>query len=139
MQFSGTSTTLGITGYGYIDYSPYYDEWTDIVVTSKEGVIKVYVNNKLLGQNNFYHSPYGGFMIGNGFGGSSRAMIGKVSAYKLWKKELSAEEINQVDLLEKNTTIESSEILQEAILDEMESIEKIGTLVGTGYSFNNGN
>lgn len=138
-QFSGYTTDLLVSRIGSIDYTPYYDEWTDIVITSKDGINKMYVNNKLLLQSNDQYSPYGGFMIGNGYSDISRSMAGKISSFKLWSQELSAEEIEQLDLLEENTTIENSKIITEVIFDGIESVNQIGTFVGTGYSFNTTN
>ena len=46
MQFAGTTSSISFAG----DYSPYYDKWTDIVLTYNNGIRKEYINSILKGQ-----------------------------------------------------------------------------------------
>lgn len=135
LQFNGTTTTLSVGG-GDIDYTPYYDQWTDIVITYHNTNLKFYVNGELKTEvTNNALTPYGNLLLGSGFTLVDRAMIGQISSFKLWTQELTKEEVEKIVMLEEKTKIQSSSIMKELILDSISDVEKVGTLVGSNYEF----
>ena len=100
-QFSNDNQTLQLImnnqAVATIDYSSYYDKWTELAVTYNKGSVKVYVNGELVGENtNLQFTPYQNLCIGTGFP-SGRNLIGAIQSVKIWKVELSKEELEQID------------------------------------------
>lgn len=126
-----TSTISGI------DYTPYYDKWTDIVgtynITTKE--FKTYINGEIKSTYSVNTLPYQGFNIGTSFLSSDRQMIGQMSCLKIWNKEISADDIAKMDLFKEEVNVNKENIYANINLKSEEIINKIGTFVGTGHSF----
>lgn len=100
-QFSNDNQTLQLImnnqAVATIDYSSYYDKWTELAVTYNKGSVKVYVNGQLVGENpNLQFIPYQNLCIGTGFP-PGRNLIGAIQSVKIWKVELSKEELEQID------------------------------------------
>ena len=63
-------------------------------------------------------------------------MIGSIHSVKAWNKALTQEEVQALDMKADKTTIQSEYIKLESKLDSLEEVNRIGTMIGTGYSFN---
>ena len=120
-----------------VDYTNYYDKWTDFVVTYNQSLkqLKIYFNGELKGAFGTNCLPYEGFNIGTSFLLSDRQMIGQMSCLKIWDKELSDEEVLQIDLLEEDINVRKEDSYCNINLKSEDEIKEIGTFVGTGYSF----
>lgn len=136
-QFHSNTTTLLD---GEIDYTPYYGKWTDLVKaynkTTRE--IKIYIDGELKGtRNNIDTFPYSGFNIGTSFlvKGYDRQMIGQMTSLKIWDKELTAEEVDNIDLFKEDVEVRKEDIYANINLKSEAEINKIGTFIGTGHSF----
>lgn len=134
-QFYGTSSMLELYSNGLtiqVDYTPYYEKWTKIAMVYKNGTIKVYFDDQLIEtKDNMTLIPYGNVLIGTGFLNEDRTMQGAIRLVKIWKKELSQEDINQINYDEKNTNIQKNYILKEINFNINEEI--VGTVVGINY------
>lgn len=132
MQFAGTSTTLE-----YIDYTPYYDRWTDIVRTYNNGIVKWYYNGRLMNEVSASLIPCSSkLVIGNSYDSSfGRYMKGSIASVKVWSKELTENEVEELDMGQENTSIQTESLKLETMLDSLESIQEIGTLQGSNYKF----
>lgn len=100
-QFSNDNQTLQLImsnqAVAIIDYSSYYDKWTDLAVTYNKGSVKVYVNGQLVGENpSLQFSPYQNLCIGTGFP-PGRNLMGAIQSVKIWNAELLGEEIGQIN------------------------------------------
>ena len=100
-QFSNDNQTLQLImsnqAVGTMDYSSYYDKWTDLVVTYNNGSVKVYANGQLIGEkSDLPFIPYNNLCIGTGFP-PGRNLIGAIQSVKIWKAELSENELKQID------------------------------------------
>lgn len=132
--FKDTTSLAGI------DFTPYYDTWLDYIMTYNltTKYRKVYINGVLkTEESNINMTPYEGFNIGTSFLPSDRQMIGKMTCLKIWDKELSAKEVADIDLFKEHVTIREKDVYSNINLKNEEEIKKIGTFVGTGYSFKN--
>ena len=137
LQFFDNSTTLGGA-----DYNPYYDKWTDIVMTyevleDNRGIYKTYVNGDCLNESNVKLNPYEGFYIGNAIEPKygDRRMNGEMSCIKIWNKALNENEVNELDLFKDNVDIQNEFLYKNIMLKSQEEVEKFGTFVGIGHEF----
>lgn len=134
MQFQKATTTL----YDElsIDYTPYYDNWTDIIITYSNNTQRLYINDVLVKQiDGSNKTPLGDFIIGTSYIHEERCMKGMIASFKIWKKALTEEDVKKVNLLSDNTTIKSDSIVLETIFDSIEDVNKIGTIIGSNYYF----
>lgn len=122
-----------------MDYTNYYDKWTDIVITYNpiKNEYKRYLNGEFKFAVNALVRPYQGFNIGTSFliEGYDRKMIGKMTCLKIWNKELTDEEVANIDLFKENIEVRKDAIYANINLKSEEQINKIGTFVGTGHAF----
>ncbi len=122
-----------------LDYTNYYDKWTDIVITynATSQEIKRYINGEEKYRLNWEYRPYEGFNIGTSFlvEGYDRQMIGKMTCLKIWDKELTAEQVANIDLFKEEIDIRKDDVYANINLKSEEEINKIGTFVGTGHAF----
>lgn len=135
-QFEGNSNyLLFFASYSNtirIDYTPYYDKWTNIVMTYNQGEIKIYFNNELIAtKSNSKLSPYGSFLIGSAYLSENRAIIGEMKPVRIWKKELQKEDIDKIDYIVKNTDVQIQYILKEINFDNIEELSNL--MIGTNY------
>ncbi len=135
-QFEGTSNyLLFFVSYSNtirIDFTPYYEKWTNIVMTFKQGEVKVYFNSELIAtKSNTNLIPYGNFLVGTGYTYDNRAIIGEIKPVRIWKKELQKEDIDKINYDDKNTSIQNTYILKEINFDDTE--EFLNSIIGTNY------
>lgn len=122
---------IGKLGSGItIDYTPYYDKWTDIIVTYKNGNNKLYINGQLIKEEAHAISPYGNFLIGTSYLSQDTRMKGMIAGVNIWNDELTEQEIKKVSLLTDETAIKSENVKLKVILDSIEDVSKIGTING---------
>ncbi len=115
-----------------VDYTPYYEKWTDIVMTYKQGSIKVYFDGELkTSVDNLTFTPYNKLYIGTGYLGEDRTMKGAIKSVKIWNKELSQEEASKINYGEKNTNIQKDFILKEINFNEEQEVSSM--ISGTNY------
>ena len=133
IQFSATSTSLA----DGLDYSPYYDKWTDVILTYTNGERKLYLNGKLEKSRVVLRPPHPGkFVIGNSIEPNwSRFMKGSIASVKVWSKTLTDEEVANLDMGQANTSIQVENLKLESFLDNLEEIQRIGTMYGSNYTF----
>lgn len=133
-QFTvNTTTIMGI------DYTPYYDKWTDFIVTYDKNLkqYKGYINGELkVTLNDINVLPYEGFNIGTSYLVSDRQMIGQITGLKIWDKVLTDKEVAQIDLLRDDINVRKEDIYCNINLRSEDDIKNIGTFVGSGYTFN---
>lgn len=136
-QFSSTTNNLQIYLNGLvatIDYTPYYDNWTNIVMTYNNSNVKVYINGILVGSaENLTLMPYNNIIIGTGFLGEDRTMKGAIQSIKVWNKELAQEEVSKINYDVINTNIQEQNIIEEFNFDSIEEIQSKGTITGNDY------
>lgn len=133
IQFAGTTSNISLLG----DYTPYYDKWTDIVLTYNNGTRKEYINSIFKGHMFSASRPYYDFVIGNSwvFDGNPRHMKGEIASIKVWSKELTENEIYELDMGQENTDIQVDYLKLESFLDSLEEIQRIGRFQGSNYKF----
>ena len=137
-QFDRTTTNLCIGRWGayyVVDYTKYYDKWTDIVITYKDNKFKIYINKEYIGEKETSIEPYSNLLIGTAYSLDDRAIIGQISSIKIWKKQLENEDIQNMDMEQEKTNIQKENIYQEINLNSLENINKIGTFAGDNYTF----
>ena len=137
-QFDETTTNLCIgRGFTYytVDYTQYYDKWTDIIVSYKDNRLKVYINGEYLGEIETSIKPYNNLLIGTAFLRADRAIIGQISSIKIWNKNLEADDIQNINMELEKTNIQKEYLFKEISLNCIENIEEVGTFVGDNYSF----
>lgn len=133
LQFLQQTTSLR-----NVDYGPYYDKWTDIVCTYKktDQLVKTYFNGQLGSEINSVDTlPYEGFTIGTSYLPQDRRMFGKMTCLKIWNKELTAQEVAEIDLFKEDVEVRKENIYANINLKSEEEVRKIGTFVGTGHTF----
>lgn len=138
-QFLNTSNTLelGISTSGQlvgVDYTNYYDKYTDIVMTYKDNTITVYMDGIKYGSlENITLVSNGKLYIGCSYGNTSRGMKGYLPDVKIWSKALTQSEISNLKLEEVNTKIQPNNILREMKLQTPSEVEANGTLANNSY------
>lgn len=133
-QFDRTTNNLVFvirnSGILSIDYTPYYEKWTDIVMTYNKGNIKIYFDNELKATvENLELIPYGNIYIGTAFLEENRTMSGAIKPIRVWKKELPEEDINKINYNDKNTNIQTDFIIKEISFNE----DDLKTINGINY------
>ena len=134
MQFDKTTTSVGIGGIGVV-YTPYYDKWVDLIFTYHKGNTQVYINKSIVGEEKTEQIPYNNFLIGNAYIPTDRAMKGSIASIKIWNIDISKEEVENLDMLEEHTPIQSTYIYKELLLDNQQNMEKEGNFVGENYQY----
>lgn len=132
LQFNSSNTNLSLVINGnenYIDYTQYYNNWVDIVVTFDGTNIKVYFNKELVSTITQTPIACGNFLIGTSLD-TTRGMIGNITNTKVWKKALTQAQIQNLNMDEKNTTMEPSSIITQINIEDHKD-----SLVGTGYGY----
>lgn len=67
-------------------------------MTYNNGTVKAYFNGQLMAEkSNLIFNPYEYICIGTSYLSENRTMRGAIKQVKIWKEELSAEEISQID------------------------------------------
>lgn len=132
-QFNGTSTWLNIWGCTF-DYSPFYDQWTNIVYTFNGQTTKVFVNGELVTYGGRIPTIYGNIFIGEGYTSLGRAMKGAISCVKIWNRNLEENEIKLIKYDRRNT-VQNDELIMDMIFENMEDIQKYGNMIGSNYEF----
>lgn len=135
-QFNTNTSNLNISPSGItIDYSPYYNKWTDIVMTYNNGKYTMYMDDQKIQENTTTAiTPYSNLLIGTGFTGQDRAMRGMLSSVKLWTRELSETEVKSINMYNNISTIDSSRLLQ-LDFNDLAAVQTIGSISGTKYRF----
>lgn len=117
-----------------VDYTDYYDKYTDIVMTYKDKVITVYIDGIR------YNSLESATMIANGkiyigcsYANTNRGMIGYLPYIKIWNKALTQEEVSKLNLEEINTKIEKDNIIREIRLKTPSDITSSGSFRNNSY------
>ncbi|MCI9015705.1 MAG: LamG domain-containing protein [Clostridia bacterium] len=132
-QFNSNSTQLNIAA-KYLDYTPYYDQWIDIVHVHNNTINKLYINKEFIHEANFNFNYTYKILIGLGYESPSRSMKGEFASIKMWRKELTKDEVEQIDMLQEEG-VAQEQIYGQAILESNEKIAEIGSFVGSNYTY----
>lgn len=135
-QFNTNTSMLSISPSGItIDYSPYYNKWTDVVMTYNNGKYTMYMDDQKIQEITATTiTPYSNFLIGTGLIGQDRAMRGMFSSVKVWKRELSETEVKSINMYNNINTTDTNLLLQLDFTD-LAQVQTIGSISGTKYRF----
>ena len=95
----------------------------------------MYINKSIVGEEKTEQIPYNNFLIGNAYIPTDRAMKGSIASIKIWNIDISKEEVENLDMLEEHTPIQSTYIYKELLLDNQQNMEKEGNFVGENYQY----
>lgn len=117
------------------DYTPYYNKWTDIVMTYNNGKIILYMDDqKIQEKTGMTITPYSNFLIGTGYLPSDRTMRGMISSVKVWTRELSETEVKNINMYNNIADSDSALILQMDFTD-LAQVQTNASISGTKYRF----
>lgn len=139
-QFNSTTKNLEFVygnweqgKYISIDYTPYYDKFIDIIVTYREKILSIYINNEKIDmRENVDIVPKGNLCIGSSLNNISRGINGYLPYVKIWNKALTETQVENLKM-DTNTNIERHNILRELNLVDIEEFSNYGTLVTNSY------
>ena len=119
-QFFEKTSTLqfGIINQGNncikVDYTPYYNKWTDIVMVYKNGKVDMYMDGNKIGSSETTQlTPLGKIYIGKPYESNDRCMMGGIQSVKIWNKGLNESEVSNLNMQDKETRISPENILKE--------------------------
>lgn len=117
-----------------VDYTNYYDKYTDIVITYKNNVLTAYLDGvKYKSLESISLVANGNLYIGSSLQWTDRGMKGYLPYVKIWNKALTDSQVNSLNLEQTETQIEPSNILRELDLTTITKLKSSGTLANNNY------
>ncbi len=139
MQFYSNENRLQM--YSFADFTPYNNRWVDWVQTYDPnsgtlGTQILYADGIEVGRSDYEFKAYSGdFYIGKPFYSDDRRLVGEVTSFRCWDVPLSADEVRNIDLDNKEVSVNPENLYLNIDLTDGNDISKYGTIIGTGHTY----